>query len=242
MELEEFLKIKNAEIPVDIHDLIESGGNITPTEFESINDVLRNPLLRTEAGFYKNKNGDYLVSMYCPMPEVTAEMISWWFWWHPQKSIRYKIWFPGEHFSVSYSKKDREYFRSSCLPSFRENIQYPVEKIGKIVMPLSIEFLTAEHFGFEKELMKKSKVRAVVCGHVGALYGLVPHTEMAHIFFEDEKGLFMVSRFFIGKRLKNPLLRKIILNDDTARGMAEHCCKEYRNLAERLPVIYKSFS
>ena len=167
-------------------------------------------------------------------------MISWWFWWHPQENIRYKIWFPGEHFAVSYSKKDSEYFTSPSLPSFKENTQYPTEKIGKIIMPLSIDFVTAEHFGFRKELLEKAKVKAVVCGHVGALYGLVPHTEMAHIFFENENGLFMVSRFFIGKRLHNPLLRKIILNDETAKGMAEHCCVEYRNLAERLPEVYNS--
>ncbi|MDE5995689.1 MAG: hypothetical protein K2G56_02095 [Eubacterium sp.] len=36
------------------------------------------------------------------------------------------------------------------------------------------------------------------------------------------------------------MLRKIILTDETAKGMAEHCCIEYRNLVEILPRLYNS--
>ncbi|MBR2045286.1 MAG: hypothetical protein IJ958_04030 [Agathobacter sp.] len=46
-------------------------------------------------GYCKFSEGSYLVS----------EMIQWWFWRHPQKDERYQIWFPGEHFAISYAKK-----------------------------------------------------------------------------------------------------------------------------------------
>ena len=73
------------------------------------------------------------------------------------------------------------------------------------------------------------------------MYGLVNHTEMAHIFKQTEDGLFLISRFWLGATLKNPLLRKEILTDGTAKGMAAHCCVEYRNLAQILPELYRLF-
>ncbi|HIS63511.1 MAG TPA: hypothetical protein IAC14_14965 [Candidatus Scybalomonas excrementigallinarum] len=48
-------------------------------------------------------------------------------------------------------------------------------------------------------------------------------------------------RFWIGKSLKNPLFRKLLLTAKAARGMAEHCCIEYRNLVEILPELYEKY-
>lgn len=186
-------------------------------------------------------NRDIQVSMTCPMPGITKEMIDWWFWWHVQENERYQLWVPGEHYKIGYAKKDASYFNSKIQPAFQENIQYPVERIGKQKMPLIIEFVTPESFGFSKDQMEQNDVATIICGHVGIFKGLVSHTEMAHIFFRRDNGLFLVSRFWIGKRLKNPLLRKMILTSETARGMAEHCCVEYRNLANKLPLIYKEW-
>lgn len=106
-------------------------------------------------------------------------------------------------------------------------------------MPLRIDFVSAEEFGFSPKKLTENHVATVVCGHVSAFGGLIPHTEMAHIFFQTENGLLLVSRFWLGKRLKNPLIRHFLLTDNTALGMASHCCVEYRNLAERLPLLYR---
>ena len=80
----------------------------------------------------------------------------------------------------------------------------------------------------------------IVCGHVGAFNGLIWHTEMAHIFRQTEDGLFLISRFWLGRTM-NPVLRKLMINDAMAQGMAEHCAVEYRNLAEILPALYKAY-
>ena len=111
----------------------------------------------------------YLVSMYCPMPNITSEMIEWWFWWHPKKNERYQVWFPGSHFSIGFSQKQADYFE--C-------------------------------------------------------------------FKQTDDGLFMIIRFWLGKTMKNPLIKKLIITDKMAKGMAEHCCIEYRNLFEILPILY----
>ena len=234
-----FKMMPNAAIPDDIAPSIADGGSIHPTPFEQKNAILTNAALQAEAGFVRMENGDYLVAMTCPMPGVTKAMIDWWFWWHPQENVRYRMWYPGEHERNGYGRKDAAYFNVPDMPAFQPNTQYPVERIGKQKMPLVIDFLTAEQFGFDSADMAKGNIAAIVCGHVGAYHNLVQHTEMAHIFFQREDGLFLVSRFWLGKRLKNPLIRHCMLTDDTAGGMAAHCCVEYRNLSRLLPTLYR---
>lgn len=36
-------------------------------------------------------------------------------------------------------------------------------------------------------------------------------------------------------------LRRMMINDAMAKGMAEHCAVEYRNLTEILPDLYHEF-
>lgn len=241
MGYDPFVNQKNADVPASIASTLRQEGQISPTLFNAKNDILLNDALQQETGFTRLPNDDYLVSMICPMPGVTAEMVDWWFWWHPQNKLRYQLWYPGEHFSNGYAKKDRAYFSAPQLPAFQPNTQYPVERIGGIKMPLVIDFVSPETFGFDRSLMKQAHVATIVCGHVGAYRGLIQHTEMAHTFFQKENGLFLVSRFWLGKRLKNPLIRKFMLTDETARGMATHCCIEYRNFARIVPELYKNY-
>lgn len=239
MDIKELMLKDLPKIGGDIASALNRN-NITPTGFDRMNDILKSRELQHEAGYKKMADGSYLVSMYCPMEGITPEMIKWWFWWHPQKDERYKVWFPGSHYSVGYSKKQADYFESGTLPEFKNNTQYPVEKIGSMKMPLRIDFVTPEEFGFSKAVMEENSIPLIVCGHVGAFNGLIMHTEMAHIFRQTDNGLFMSSRFWMGKTMKNPLLKKLIITDNMAKGMAEHCCVEYRNLCEILPILYKN--
>lgn len=66
---------KNANIPMEIADKLDGIADIHLTTFEEKNDVLSNEILQSEVGYARIPNGDYLVSMFCPMPEVTKEMI-----------------------------------------------------------------------------------------------------------------------------------------------------------------------
>lgn len=105
-------------------------------------------------------------------------------------------------------------------------------------MPLRIDFVAPEDFGSEKQKMDDNGFPLIVCGHVGAFRGAIWHTEMAHMFRQEADGLFLISRFWIGQLAKGKLLRKMILTEKTAKGMAEHCFQEYRNLVVMLPELY----
>ena len=78
--------------------------------------------------------------------------------------------------------------------------------------------------------MKENRIPLIVCSRVG-LKGLVMHTEMAHIFRQAKDGFFMFSRFWLGERLKSGIIKKMAMTESLVRGLAEHCCIEYKNLA-----------
>lgn len=240
MELNELLDKPLPGIPDDIRRALEEN-KITATSFEEKDRILEEQSLQQEIGYKKMEDGSYLVSMNCPMEGITSEMIEWWFWWHCQEDIRYQVWYPKDHISIHYHKKDREYFEQALQPPFQPNSQCPVEKIGGVSMPLRIDFETPEQFGFSRKVMEEQNIPVIVCGKVSAFNGLIKHTEMAHIYKQTENGLFMVSRFWLGKTLKNRFLHKLIITDEMAKGMAEHCCIEYRNLCEILPGLYEQY-
>lgn len=237
--MKELLNKPLPAIPSEIWEKLDNP-SATCTYLNNCNVILESDTLQQEVGFSRFPDGSWMVSMTCPMPGLTREMIGWWFWWHCQEDLRYQVWFPGDHISIRYHKKDRAYFEQPAQPPFRPNSQCPVERIGGAVMPLRIDFTTPEQFGFTKDAMDRGNIAAIVCGHVSALGGLIPHTEMAHIYKQTEYGLFLISRFWLGKTM-HPLLRKFVMPPAMARGMAEHCCVEYRRLAEILPGLYEKY-
>ena len=241
MDTAKYMSKELPEIPKEIQNCIAQKSSITLTSFDSKNDILSDLNSQAQAGYSRFDDGSYLVSMYCPMPNLTAEMVSWWFWWHPQAKERYQIWFPNAHYDISYPRRFASYFEQNTQPVFQNNTQLPVEKIGGIRMPLRIDFLTPEEFGFSKTDMQENNIPLIVCGHVGAFNGLIWHTEMAHIFRQTDEGLYLTSRFWLGRTM-NPILRKLMINDEMAKGMAEHCAVEYRNLAKILPDLYDKYN
>lgn len=42
-------------------------------------------------------DGSIYVAVNTKMPDVTGEMLDFWFAWHSVKSIRYKLWHPLDH-------------------------------------------------------------------------------------------------------------------------------------------------
>ena len=239
--MEHLTRLPLPAIPAEIQAAI-AAQEITLTPYEDRAALLSDGELRREVGVRRFPDGRWLVSMTCPMPGVTAEMIRWWFWWHTQDSRRYRLWYPGAHLSIRYARRDAAYFRGGFPAAFRANSQLPVEIIGGIPMPLRIDFTAPETFGFPPDAMAENGVPIIVCGHVSAFGGLLPHTEMAHIFHQTGDGLMLTSRFWLGQTMKNPLLRKMLMTEKTARGMAEHCCVEYRRLAQILPELHATYA
>ncbi len=239
---EELLSKKLPEIPDDIKATIDKRNSIILTPFADKNELLTNKELMTQAGYgFFDDKGHGLAAMYCPMPGITIEMIQWWFWWHPQADVRYQIWFPGAHKTISFDKKNADYYTQKKMPEFHPStVNYPKERVGDMTTTCKLQFCAPEDAGFSKKLMEENDIAFILFAHVG-IKNLFSHTEMAHIFKKTDDGLFMYSRFWMGESLKNSFLRKKLITDNTLRGMAEHCCIEYRNLVEILPDLYKKY-
>lgn len=239
MKISELMDRTLPSIPDNIKEALLRK-DITLTEYEDKNQILTDEKLQKEVGYNFFEDGSALVSMTCEMPEITPEMINWWFWWHPKSNDRYQVWYPGEHFKNSYAKKDASYFEQNTMPAFKPNNQYPRERIGSRTTTLVIKFKKPEDMGFDCKVMNENNFPVIVCGNVGVKH-LFMHTEMTHIFKQTDDGLFLISRFWMGKTIKNEKIRRKIMNEDMVRAMAEHCCVEYRSLANILPVLYEEY-
>ena len=120
MSYKKYIDMENAKVPYNVSKYLEHPNANTPITFDNKNIIFTDEKFQHEIGFTKLSNGTYLVAMYVKMPNVTADMINWWFWWYPQENERYQLCYPGKHIRISYSKKDKNYFKQ-----FKPNSQYP---------------------------------------------------------------------------------------------------------------------
>lgn len=246
-------------IPDKIINKLEEGP-LPPDDvlkFENINLLLEPGYLKDEIGYCIMPDGSGFASMLTPMPHVTGEMLKWWFVWHPQESLRYKIWYPGVHIDISV--QDMHKLNDTNLPlqmRYLYNTNYPVEDIGNGIQKLYITFVPPEEFGFDVTRFKTSKVATVICGVVGYSALNVQHTYMVHLARKVQGGIELRSRFWLGYHIKfnsiaqqsfinkianSSIVKKIIITERVAKSMAYHCAAEYKNLAEILPHLYKKY-
>lgn len=239
MQIKDLINKPLPTMPEEIKKALECN-EITLTKYEDKNEILVSEELQKEVGYKFFPDGSALVSMTCPMPGITPEMIAWWMWWHPQADERYQVWFPRDHKKISYSRKYASYYEQDRVPKFQPNANCPTETIGDFTSTSEISFQYPQDMGFDTELLKENRFAITVCGHV-SMNHLFRHTEMTHLYKQTDDGLLLISRFWLGQPLKSKFLKKKIITEKTVYGMAEHCCIEYRRLAQILPVLYEEY-
>jgi len=206
-----------------------------------------------ETGWCTLADGVGYVAARTPMPGVTAEMIDWWFDWHPRESIRYRVWHPLAHVAN----------RLEPPPAPREKphwgaIHHPVEDVGVGVAHARISFMRPTQIGFSTDALDLPEVGTIVGGHVGDDRRRSRHTLMVHVFLNEGGGVVLRSRFWFGALMRPylpgplaaplvPLMntraaRTRLLPTDLPRAVAHHCTEEYANLAELLPDLYARYS
>jgi hypothetical protein len=250
---------KLAPVPEETMRAIEAGP-MDPADalpFKRINDLLNPGYHAVETGHCRMPDNTCYVAVLTKMPGVNVEMLYWWFWWHALESLRYKIWYPGSHVGISVA--DRERLENSSLSPqerFWNNPHYPVEDVGVGLDILSINFISPEDFGFDTSRFAEVGGVAAVCSVVGSVTKKVRHTRMCHFLRQIDGGVELRSRFWIGGNLKldkfaeksiinrianTRLIRRLAIPRDTPYQMALHCAREYSNLAEILPELYRAY-
>jgi hypothetical protein len=231
-------------------------GPMDPREAQSADDmdVLLDPAeLPGECGWRTLPDGCGYVAMRTAMPGVTAEMVDWWFDWHPRDPLRYRVWHPLAHRSNSI-----EPAAAPGLKPYWGTVHHPVEDIGVGVVHARIAFQPPEALGFSAGALDRPAVAAIVGGLVGDDRRRMQHTKMEHEFLPSDAGLVLRSRFWLGaairpyapaalaapfgRILNRPAVRRRMLPSGAPPALARHCAEEYANLATLLPELYERYA
>ncbi len=196
------------------------------------------------AGYIANKN------FY---PGVTADMIDWWFAWHPLEDLRYRIWYPPQHAGIMLSPIDRARILDPSIPNREKNwgvVHNVTENCDCGFENIDIAFRSPADMGFDME--KFERVAATFVGGMGWSVAvnkcddsITAPAIMCHIFYDVPDGLLHRTRFWMGYRFTvegKPELclpPKVSVPAANVQGLARHNVKEFTRFGDFLPRIYK---
>lgn len=208
--------------------------------------------LPVETGWWRLPDGTQQVAARTPMPGVTGEMLDWWFDWHADDPLRYRIWHPPVHVSNRVERPE-----TPGAKAFWGQVHHPVEDVGTGTVHARIAFLPPSEYGFMSDALRDPNVATIVGGYVGDDTRRAWHSVMTHVVLHDGDGVVMRSRFWLGARVipmlpgalagpigrfaSRPAVRRRTLPRDLAPGLARHCLEEYANLAAILPELYAAY-
>lgn len=228
-------------------------GPIDPGQALSLERVARllDPRpLEVETGWCTLPDGVGYVTVRTAMPRVSAEMVDWWFDWHPREPLRYRVWHPEAHRSNSLDPP--------ATPRAKAHwgaVHHPVEDVGLGTVRARIAFEPPDAMGMPGDQLDSPEVATIVCGWVGDETRRMRHTPMYHVFLREEEGVLLRSAFWLGaavrpygplgaagaRVLNNRFVRRVALPAALPRALATHCAEEYANLATLLPELFERF-
>jgi len=229
-----------------------------PSDLLHIREVRRllEPAFRREGwheGWTLFPDGTGVVCVKTYFPETTSEMFQWWFAWHALEDIRYMLWYPPAHYGIAPTLEYRRKLADPTKTLFEKthggdavHMVYESTQIdalsyvaAKAVPWHSIPFQDPQVRGFAEEDLAhfKQKGYAAICGG----------QRMLHFFAEREDGTGgdLYTHFWFGihpdgrgswqgrKNAPDSQLIPPILN------IAQHAVKEFAQLAQILPQIYR---
>jgi len=184
-------------------------------------------------------------------PDVTGEMIDWWFDWHSRRPDRYRVWHPVAHFSNAAAPA----VTPGAKP-FWGAVNFPREDVGDGPANIRIRFQSPREFGFAGDHLDDPAVATIICGRAGD--SVLEHTFMAHVFLREERGLRLRSRFWIAEKIRprlpgplgdgaelvtsNRLVRRVAVRGQIGRTLLLHCSEEYNHLNRILPGLHARFA
>jgi hypothetical protein len=222
---------------------------------EEINRLLDVEALRkgVEVGWCNLPNGAGYIANTILYPDVTPEMIDWWFAWHPLEDLRYRIWYPPQHAGIMLSPLDRARILDPDIPMREKNwgvTHYVTENCDCGMENVDISFRSPADMGFDME--RFDKVAATFAGGAGWAVtvnkcdtSITAPAIMCHMFYKEPGGLRHRTRFWMGYRFTEQGKPELCLPPGVAvpaeavQGLARHNVKEFTRYGDFLPRIYK---
>jgi len=220
---------------------------------EQMNDLLNPGYLDMEIGWCNLANGAGFIANKLHYPEVTKEMIDWWFCWHTLEDLRYRIWWPPQHAAIMLSPENRRHMIESDLPFDQRNwgmVHHVTEDIGLGMENIDINFISPEQFGFDMSRWKEPCVSTFAGGFGWACpvnktdESITAPALMCHIFRQHpEGGLEHRTRFWMGYRFSGGKIELslppgIQVPQASIQGLAIHNVNEFSRFKNFLPKVY----
>ena len=214
-------------------------------EIEDRNRLLDDDYIPEAHGYYPLKGGGLLVSGTIPMPDVTYDMLNWWWPWHALDPLRYAIWDPEDHYDSTMPEAARERILDPNVP-IPEKIwgcdNTVLESIGGPADPICIMFRNPGELGYDMSKIGPSKREFFLAANalMGEMKIPVVMTETAR---EIDGVMTFMARFWVGYVIVNGeakyvLPPEVVLPDQVAMGLAAHNIKEFTHLNKILPLVY----
>ena len=203
--------------------------------------LLQHDYLPLEAGYGLTDDNMQHVAASTYMPNITAEMIDWWFGFI-HTTDQYKLWHPRDHvFSDWEGPRDNksEYIGGHHLVH---------EYIGGEMAKLKISFKDpSEYFGRDwKEEFQKRGYGTAICGRVG---NWEPESDkvtynghLIHLIKNEPDGCRMRSRFWLGDVEGAPKAVGDRIPAFMTSGLLRHATEEMSILASKLPELFRQYS
>lgn len=214
-------------------------------EIEDRNRLLDDDYIPEPHGYYPLKGGGLLVSGTIPMPDVTYDMLNWWWPWHALDPLRYAIWDLEDHFDSKMQDEARARILDPNVP-IPEKIwgcnNAVMESIGGPADEIVIMFRNPEELGYDMSKIGPGKREFFLAANalMGSMKVPVVMTETAR---EIEGVMTFFARFWVGYVVENGEAKYVLppdlkLPDQVAMGLAGHNIKEFQHLNKILPLVY----
>ncbi len=201
-----------------------------------------------ETGWARTPCGGVSLACLTHMPEVTPAMWDWWFAWHGDDPLKYKLWHPQAHVHVAW-RDGRE-----GEASYINRVSHIVEYLGSDLVRGAIGFLPPSALGFDEARLKE-RGEVIICARIG-----VPGTPLRggwllHQLRPVSGGAEMRSRMWMGGRhsaigddpgvlaraagrAMRPLSKHLLPNP---AELLAHNAQEMAHLAGFLPALHAEF-
>ena len=223
-----------------------------PPSFADRAVIQTNQYTPVPQGLYFMKDGTLFLSSGTPMPDVTGEMMDWWFVWHNLDPLRYTLWNPEDHYNVEVSDEDRKRILDKNLP-VRERgweIASTVTESWNGEEPTvgSLYFTEPETVGLSNDLIGTTKCKSILIANNKVKIGPIEYPIfMCEWLRENDEGQNeWVVAAWMGHGVKDGKERKVSLPLPVRKKLAEkmgvmfivHNHKEMAHLNKILPALY----
>lgn len=234
-----------AAVPEEKKEILKQG----PMHFSKALPIERRTELfslgyqQVETGYCIMENGTGYLANLTKMDGVTTEMFEWWFAWHALEDLRYRIWDPEDHYFARQQSPEK--VLDPVVP-MREKTwgttHLILEDVGFGPGDLTLNFLYPRDLGYDEDA-----IGTAACATLFAAAGHSPvsvDTIMTHFVRETEEGIELRSRFWIGYKLENGQVVKVIPDGvsiplEVPKCLLDHNLKEFSHLAKILPLVYE---